>query len=412
MQREVSPVVRLDPQDQPGVSDELERRGDIASGVVVVRPVPGVSNTRRLAADVLIAMGKHYDALSRERQSSHGWGLARLWMRAERVRHLVVCDADRLPSRLRDELGVAAATTGCHLWLVDTVEPGSPQPTVRGTDCSARELLSQLPVRTDEDAASLDENLLLPEEGFLTFRWACRHRLSAACFAEVDAVYVEAHRTTSSWLDSRRSQDRPGNEEVARQLRAITSPSRSSAETVVRLRAAQAAYFRNGVLVEIDEVTSPGPLDVPAVGLNPLLSLRLRRLVTPAWTCALALAAAGGFNTTALAALRLDNLSPDGQLLTVAGRSIEVAPHAAGLVRAQVLARRDAGAGPDDPLLVNAGGAFNAFVLGRRLEDAARLAATWGPHDERRPRWRRPAVAGHSVTLLALNSNWRAAARP
>ena len=58
-----------------------------------MRPVPGGADTRRLAADVLVAMGKHYDALTREQQNGRAWELTRLWTQAENIRHLVVCDA-------------------------------------------------------------------------------------------------------------------------------------------------------------------------------------------------------------------------------------------------------------------------------------------------------------------------------
>jgi hypothetical protein len=407
---EASPVVVVDGDDDPGFSAELDCRANVPRGVVVVRPVPRVADTRRLAADVLIALGKHYDAIARERQSRHGWDLARLWARAERVGHLVVWDAHRLPQPLWDQLGGMAGESGARLWMV--IRPDSETHRSRGaTRSTPAELLSQLPMAGTSVQVLLDEDLVLPQESFLTFRWACMQRLNRAHFAEVDAVYLEAHRQTRIWLESRRWQDRPGREEVVRQLRAITSASRSPAETTVRLRAAQAAYFRDGVLVQVGDVGQWGHPDVPAAGLHPALAARLRRLVTPAWSCALALGAATGMCEKSLAHLKVGDLSDDGGTLTVAGESIDIPPHAAGLLRAQLLARNDEGAGDDDPLLVKAGQPFEAAVLGRRLDNAARLAGTWRHGEERRLPWHPAPTDGYLVKLSAIEGAWEDALR-
>ncbi len=296
--------------------------------------MPGVADTRRLAADVLIAMGKHYDAISRERQSRHGWDLARLWARAERVMHLVVWDAHRLPAGLWNQLAVMAGECGAQLWMVARFEGEGKRRTRGEARCGPAELLSELPVPSINERAFLDGDLVLPQESFLTFRWACMQRMDPERFSQIDAVYREAHGATRAWLDGRRSEDRPGREEVARQLRAITSACRSASETVVRLRAAQAACFRDGVLVQVDDVGPHSEPDIPAAGLGMAMAVRLRRLVTPSWACALALGAAGGLSTKSLARLKIGNLSHDGEVLTVAGESTDVPVRGAGLVGA------------------------------------------------------------------------------
>lgn len=102
----------------------------------------------------------------------------------------------------------------------------------------------------------------------------------------------------------------------------------------------------------------------------------------------------------------MGDLRDDGQLLTVGEQPIEVPAHAAGLVRAQLLARRQAGAEDRDPLLTHAGQAINAATLGRRLDNAARLAAVWRPEDERRPPWHQAPTPGHTVDLVPLERNW------
>ena len=398
-------TVVLDPDDDPGFSDDLDRRADLTTGVAVVRPVPGVADTRRLAADVLIAMGKHYDALTREHQNGRAWELTRLWTQAENIRHLVVCDAQRLPPELWDELATITAGAGRRLWMIVRDEPGGPEPRAAAR-CGPDDLASKLPVPTVTDEAAFDDRVLLPQESFLTFRWACSRRLSPEQFAQVDAVYLETYQATTSWLQCRRWRDRPTRQEVVGQLRALTSTSRSSTETVVRLRAAQAAYFCDGVLLHLDNTRLAQQPDVPATGLNPPVAMRLRRLVTPAWACALALTHAGRMNTKTLARLQVGDLRDDGQLLTVGDQRIDVPAHAAGVVRAQLLVRRQAGAGDADPLLTHAGQAINTATLGRRLDNAARLVAVWRPEDERRPPWHPAPTLGHTVDLVPLERNW------
>ena len=394
-----------DADDDPGFSDDLDRRADLTTGVAVVRPVPGVTDTRRFAADVLIALGKHYDALTREHQNGRAWDLTRLWTQAEDIRHLVVCDAQRLPPELWDELTALTAGAGRRLWMIVRNEPGAPQGRAAAR-CGPNDLLSKLPVAAVTDVTVLDDQVLLPQESFLTFRWACSQRLSPQQFAQVDAVYVETYQATSTWLQCRRWRDRPTRQEVAGQLRAVTSTSRSSTETVVRLRATQAAYFCDGVLLHLDNAHLEQQPDVPATGLSPSVATRIRRLVTPTWACGLALTHAGGLNTTTLARLQVGDLQDDGQVLTLGDQPVDIPAHAASLVRAQLLTRRHDGAEERDPLLTHAGQAINATTLGRRLDNAARLAAVWRPQDERRPPWHRAPTPGHTVHLVPLERHW------
>ncbi len=403
-------TVVVDEDDDPGLSDELERRADVVAGVVVVRPVPGVADTRGLAADVLIALGKHYDCLTRERQSRHGWELVRLWVRAEDLRHLVVWDAQRLAPTLWRELEALGAATGGRVWMVVRPELAPGAGGRRADGCTPVELLSEIPVQDTGDGALLDETVVLPQEDFLTFRWACVQRLSRKQFAQVDAIYVAAHEATRKWLESRRWQDRPERGEVVRQLRALNSQSGSSTETLVRLRAAQAAYFRDGVLVEIDDARPLARPAVPATGLTRPVAGRLRRLVTPAWACALTLVTVAGMTATDLARLRVGDVY-DGTVMTLGGESFDVPAHAVGLVRAQLLGRSDRGVvAPGDPLFLNGDQPFESAPLRRRVENAARLAGVWRPSEERRPLWQRAPVDGYTVRLVALDGNWEATA--
>ena len=90
---------------------------------------------------------------------------------------------------------------------------------------------------------------------------------------------------------------------------AITSTSRSATETIVRLRAAQAAYFCDGVLLHLDKTThlSQEP-DVPATGLNPPVGTRSRRARDPGMGVRPGPHPRRTFNTTTLARLRFGDV--------------------------------------------------------------------------------------------------------
>lgn len=403
-------TVVVDAEDDPALYEDLHRRADISSGVAVARPVPGVSGFGTFAAELLLAMGKHFDALARERQLRRAWDLARLWTRAEQLRHLILCDAERLPLALVSKTSDLAAEAGAHLWLVarGPMPPATLDGIGRASRCSPEELLGALPVSDSVTAPSIDSDMALPADTFMTFRASCKRLLDEEQFAAVDAVYVDAHQCTRAWLRSRGRGERIDHEQVAAQLRAVASFSLSSTETIVRLRAAQAAYFVDGLLVELTDTRRLGPVDVADVGLSRQAASRLRRLVTPAWACALALAIVGGLGSVDLARLNLDALDPDGGSFKVGRRKYAVPDYATALLRAQFLDRAAAGGERDHPLLLSSkNGRFDPAVLGRRIDRAMTMAAIWDADREPRPAWQPAPLRGQEVSVVALSGDWK-----
>jgi hypothetical protein len=84
---------------------------------VVCHPSPGASRPV-LVRDLLTALGKHRDALARERRVRDGPALLRVWLRAENVAHLVVTRAHLLRPGLLDELARLATIIPVTVWLV------------------------------------------------------------------------------------------------------------------------------------------------------------------------------------------------------------------------------------------------------------------------------------------------------
>jgi len=400
----------IDLDDDPALHDELHRRADVSAGVIVVRPVPGTATRRSLANDVLIALGKHFDAVGRERQTGHGWDLARLWLRAERIGQLVVCDSERLSPELLGALADLASDAGSHLWLIARSPlPAGCRPALRPSQAwRPEDLLDRLPVVEMADGPAMDRDLVLPRDNFLTFRAACKRLLAARQFSVVDAVYMAAYDETQESLFARAQRDRPSREEVVSQLRRLTCPSLSAPETIVRLRAAQAAYFVDGALVEVTEARRPKPVDLAGVGLSRQVASRLRRLVSPAWAGALALSTIGGLGAVDLARLNLGAIDEDGERVTVGAGVIEIPAYAAGLLRAQLIARAGADRRGNEPLFVNKHGArFDPAILRRRLEAATTLAALWWGDALACATWQTLPAHEHGVEILALSERWK-----
>lgn len=124
MRREPKLTVVVDHDDDPALRDELSRRADPPAGMVLVRPVPGVATLVELAADMLIGLGKRFDALAREKKRPQAWTLVELWLRAERTEHLVVVDAERLSPALWSALAGLVGTVRTNVWLL--VSMGAP----------------------------------------------------------------------------------------------------------------------------------------------------------------------------------------------------------------------------------------------------------------------------------------------
>lgn len=183
--------VVVDPTDNPSLGAELARRTDPPCAVVVVRPVPGVTRLAELAADVLIGMGKRFDALTREKKGGDAWRLAQLWLQAESTRHVVIIDAPRLPAAVWSDLPSLAPSRAVQIWLVGSAPPNPDQADAVGhrADVGVAELLKALPAPPPAKPEETGVEGPIPDDNFLTFRASCWDLLPAERFQVVDRVY-------------------------------------------------------------------------------------------------------------------------------------------------------------------------------------------------------------------------------
>jgi hypothetical protein len=379
-------AVVLDPADSAACHRLVASRHDLAAGRVVCHPTPGASATG-LALDLLVALGKRFDQLEAERVQPHAraWELACLWLAGEQARHLLVLRAHRLDQDSWRRLLALPGACQLTLWLVVH------RPDLRPAQQAA---LAQTPHQriTHQQFAALWEPTLtghprahpaapdasspfpaVPGDDFATFRAAARSLLDPQSFHRVDAVWRAALAQTLAWpplAHTSRPAAAPLTEplavaDVAAFLQRLTVASSSAAETLVRLRAAQAGFFRHGYHLRL--TIRPGAL-LEATGLRAGLDRpaadRLRWLATPRLAAAGVLALATELTPEQLGRLTLDQVDPDSGGVRVAGQSYAIPAYARGLVRTLWLQRHRQGATRTSPL-------FAVQPTGPRLGPAA-----------------------------------------
>lgn len=338
--RDASVRVVIDPVDDGQLTAELDRRAEPAAGVVVVHPVPRLTTPNQLGVDLLVALGKPSDAVDREGCTRRqAWHLARIWLEAERVRHLVVLDAENLPPELWTLLVEVTSSLRARLWLL--VRRMLP-----------RHLGDRFPLST----ATVTELL---------------GAVPAAGPPPADTTRVDVHISDGTYRSC---------------------------------------------------VRGPGPTADGANWLPPTypddfgydLAARFRRHATPAYACALALAAAADLTAEDMAQLHLGDVHPDGDRLSLVGHNFAVPHHAAGLVRAQVLARTQATTDPADSLFVSRLFRFGAtrWASPAQITHWLRQVTSYQPNGTERPRRSRlpllPRAKPGEPLLLYPTAAWEA----
>lgn len=364
--------------DDVGLARLVTGLADRESGRTVVHPTPGQRSSVELAADVLVALGKRFDALQFERATSRSWQVARTWLQAEGVRHLFVLRASSL-----DESSIARlvdATRRCQteLWLI-------------GADLRPYSMARRWRQRTfTERWAEVGPTMAVtgnghfpevPDADFLTFRAACRRALSSGDFELIDRVFCAGMDETTAWLAPQEGRWLT-KDDVAAQLHGILVESTCAAEALTRMRAAQAAYFVAGWWIPFaHHGSAPGGLVPLGPTLDPAAANRLRRLCAPTSAALMALVVATDLRGEGLAALNLGDLADRGPITVRSGpASYTIPAYAGSLVRALLVERRDARSKDSDPLFVlrSTSGRFTAKQLTsllRRLTKATAIAA-------------------------------------
>jgi len=371
-------VVR-DPEDSAACVAAFTALHDPGLGRVVVHPRPG-AGTVPLAQDVLAALGKDPEVLRAEGVTQRAAALAGTWLRAEATRHLVVLRADRLRRERCAELRALADQAGAVLWLVCHA-PGSPAHLAEvstgfcGIDTlSVRAKLPSSAINWEAAAAAIRADARpipggtgpddepgwgpVPSAPFPVFRAVAARQLDPDVFARLDAVYTQTLAAARAEAGRWRAHRLPERPETANRDRAalgallqrLTVDAATSGEAMTRLRATQAGFFLEGLLLTFGRGSHraragrhgafwPGPQ------ITAHTARRLRVLGSPEAAAALALAVATNATPADLAVLPAEALAADGTGVRLATGTYRVPRRVAALVRAALIEHRQDGRG-------------------------------------------------------------------
>ncbi len=137
----------LDPDDDVACVRALTDVHDLEAGRIVCHTIPGAS-WPVMVRDLLWALGKDRDALSREGRVRDGPMVLAVWLRAEDVRHIVVLRAHTLSPAVLKSLAGLTVATDTTVWLVWHTRESPP-------GCPLGVVLQRLTI----DATSYDELL-------------------------------------------------------------------------------------------------------------------------------------------------------------------------------------------------------------------------------------------------------------
>lgn len=365
------PAVHLveDPEDSRDLVELVGALTNRLAGRAALHPTPGSSSSLQLASDLLVSLGKRFDALAFERARTRAWELVEIWMAAERVRHLFVLRGHLLAAGRWRELLELARRGGIEAWFVFPGRlPAGVESLLATMSCRRWDPCSFAAHWSDvaRDSAAEDEEAEFPEvpaEEFYTFRAACRRLLTPANFERVDRTFCESVRRTSAALEPWKPKPRGPMPpplrlgDVGVQLQNLLVDSSGSAEALVRLRGAQAAYFREGWLVGFQPPLVPPDSGLVPLGprLDPATASRLRRLCVPRSTAAMALFLIADLRSVGLSRLDVGDVDDEGKSVCVGPHRFAVPDYARSLVMAQFAERRRNGAGASEPLFVHPG---------------------------------------------------------
>lgn len=328
--------------ETPALRARIEALHDLHAGVVVCRMSSGHRRIEQLANDLMTALGKDLSRASGARNQDERWQRATAWLAAYEPRELVVLGADRVGWKAWRDLTELAAFVGARLWLVMSHETQRREEKefltkwrawrVVGDEREFAALMGTPAVATAPERTRSFPRV--PQASFLLFRALAYESLAKREFELVDAAWGDALASTRAWIGE---QDVAEEEAVAAFLRALIAPCASRDELVTRLRGAQVAFFLADCLLLINErqldaraEQAPSPISDEDV----LILCKQQSARDASLALLGVLSGAGG---TALAEVALSDVAYDGTAAVVAGRSLQVPPAAAVVLRAHRL---------------------------------------------------------------------------
>lgn len=245
---------------------------------------------------------------------------------------------------VRQELIHLAATTGVKFWVIDPHLGHTAQTTTQlaewgllriDADAFARQWADIPTVAPHQEPESVWQRITLPDTDFFSFRADCRRLLDADDFAFVDRSWRAAYERTRE-----KSWDAPaGSGQVETFLRDQIFASQSAAESIVAVRAAQAALYLEWILVQVNlgHFLVDVAMESGAVHESDLAAVRIWGATHRTAAALIALVARA--HASEIAEMEIDDIAPDGSAVRVRGRWWTCPPSAQALLRAYRFSR-------------------------------------------------------------------------
>ena len=363
-------VVR-DIDDRPAVIRDLAQAHNPSAGVIVIRPTPGRGDSG-IARDILRALGKRFDIPRTPRSAARLLAPTRLWLKAERIRYLIVVRAHLLAPADWTALRTLAAASVNEICLVIHAPHVSDahHATLRGafsTTTDPEHLPGYLSDRAPTQTVAQDRgpHPPVPRASFPAFLTRCTELLEHDDLRCVAQTYEDGQKATERWLKHR---DRATPVELHTFLWHLTNVD-SVDRALALLRGAQSRLLLAGLLLQVDTGRFVAWHDAaPRATLNAPISQLLRTFISMQTAALAALATLMRAGPERLAKLNVGDINDDVSEL----RGGHLIPdHARALVRAQLLAR--AARSDDAPLFTGHDGAERAStrILAAQLEVVA-----------------------------------------
>jgi hypothetical protein len=259
-------VIR-DADDLPAIGRRLRELADPDGGIVVLRPVPYSGSINDFLFCVLEGLGKRLPA--RLSSPQRPWDQAKAWVTGYRLAHLVIDRAHTMPAEFAPYLRALLGPPRPHrtrLWLIDASRTTTSSViTAFGRDADSQvttadpQQLDRIrprppaTTRTKTIGEPIPDDL--PADNFLTFRAACIHALDRNTAARLDQLWLKTFQTARTWLRNHRKIGEAGQAPdqlalpLSIHLAARLYRCASDGEALVRLRATQAAFLRDGLLL-------------------------------------------------------------------------------------------------------------------------------------------------------------------
>jgi DNA transposition AAA+ family ATPase len=363
--------VVVDPDDTLDNQQLLHALRSLDLGRVVCELRPDGGNLDWLSGDLLRSLGKRSDLAGHGRNATRLWRRTKAWMTGEQISDLFISRTYLGTPRQWKYLLDLQRDCGCDLWLIVQRKRSSRYltGTLEGSDYEeldfdafrrrwsrrkkphlphSRELVT--PTTREELPLGL-ASLRVPLVEFPRFRASCRDLLSSDRFAAVDETYRAAAITTSSWLGA----NEPTEASATVFVRQLIEDSPTLDDVLIRLRAAQTAFFLDWWLLKVDPEALAAARDEEALSpLTPEAARLLRHYSSTTHAALALLVLAGKPPLASLAQATLANANSNGTTITLPDhRAIELPDYARGILASHLAYRRLQGAGPDDPLFAS-----------------------------------------------------------